>query len=85
MRRLLAVVLAAACVVGSTSGFARDGRHGSRVAHMRDPTTILAPAPPTATFESRIPAPLPPPAQAPVINGPVSQPAFRGLNGIGQR
>jgi len=29
--------------------------------------------------QSRIPAPLPPPAQPPVINGPLSQPAFRPL------
>jgi hypothetical protein len=85
MRRRLAAVLAVAFVVASTPGFARDANRSGRVAHMRDPTTILAPAPPTAPVESRIPAPLPPPTQAPVINGPVSQPAFRGLNGIGQR
>jgi hypothetical protein len=29
------------------------------------------------TFENRIPAPLAAPAQAPIINGPVSQPALR--------
>jgi hypothetical protein len=38
----------------------------------------------TPAFESRIPAPLPASTQAPVINGPMSQPAFRGLTGIGQ-
>jgi hypothetical protein len=32
-------------------------------------------------FESRIPAPLASPSQAPVINGPMSQPAFRGCLG----
>jgi hypothetical protein len=85
MRRLLVVLLATASVVASAPGFARDGHDGGRAAHMRDPTTMLAPAPPTGIIENRIPAPLPPPAQAPVINGPVSQPAFRGLNGIGQR
>jgi hypothetical protein len=85
MRRLLAAVLAAACVVASTPGVARDDGHPGRAAHMRDPTLLLGPPVPTPTFENRIPAPLPPPAQAPVINGPVSQPAFRGLNGIGQR
>src|SRR3979490_1939206 len=30
-------------------------------------------------FESRIPAPLTVPEQAPVINGPLSQPALRGI------
>jgi hypothetical protein len=85
MRRLLVTVFAAACVVASTPILARDAGHGNRVAHMRDPTTMLAPAPPTAIIENRIPAPLPTTAGAPVINGPISQPAFRGLNGIGQR
>lgn len=85
MRRLLATVLALASVIVSTPSFARDAGHSGRIAHMRDPTTILAPPPPTGIIENRIPAPLPPPSQAPVINGPVSQPAFRGLNGIGQR
>jgi hypothetical protein len=85
MRRLLAAVLAAACVVASTPGFARDGAHANRDAHMRDPTTLLGPPVPAPIIENRIPAPLPPPAAAPTINGPVSQPAFRGLTGIGQR
>jgi hypothetical protein len=35
-------------------------------------------------FENRVPAPLSSPAQAPNINGPMSQPTFRGLTGIGQ-
>jgi hypothetical protein len=41
-------------------------------------------APRMPAFENRIPAPLASPAQAPIINGPVSQPAFRGLTGIGE-
>jgi len=49
-----------------------------------DPTTLLAPPTPQAPLENRIPAPLSAPAQAPTINGPISQPAFRGLTGIGQ-
>ena len=36
------------------------------------------------SFENRIPAPLSSPAQAPLVNGPMSQPAFRGMTGIGQ-
>ena len=85
MQRLFAVVLAMACVLGSTPGFARGGGRAGGGVHMGDPTIILGPSAPTPpTFENRIPAPLPPPAQVPIINGPLSQPAFRGLNGIGQ-
>jgi hypothetical protein len=84
MRLLFALALAAACVVGSAPGFARNPGHAGHARHSTNPTTLLGPAAPTPTFESRIPAPLPPPAQAPVINGPLSQPAFRGLTGIGQ-
>ncbi len=82
MRLVLAMALAAACVVGSSPASARNAGHAR---HSTNPTTLLGPAAPTPpVFESRIPAPLPPPAQAPVINGPLSQPAFRGLTGIGQ-
>jgi len=84
MQLLFAAVLAAACVVASAPGLARNaGHHGHGV--VRDPTVLLGPPAPAATLGNRIPAPLPPPAQAPVINGPISQPAFRGLTGIGQR
>jgi hypothetical protein len=78
MRSLFAAMLALACIVGSTPSFARaGGAHGSGgIGH--NPTTLLgSPAPQMPVFENRIPAPLPPPAQAPVINGPVSQPALR--------
>ena len=48
----------------------------------RNLTTLLGnPAPQMPAFESRIPAPLASPSQAPVINGPMSQPAFRGIPG----
>jgi hypothetical protein len=78
MRRHLATALVLAALAASTPGFARDGV-------VRDPTILLgSPAPRVHAFKSRIPAPLPPPAQAPVINGPISQPNFRGLSGIGQ-
>lgn len=77
MRRLLAVALALTCVVGSTPSFARGGGHAHSGGGFRHDPTILGPAPQIPTFESRIPAPLPPPAQAPIINGPVSQPALR--------
>jgi hypothetical protein len=87
MQRLLVAVLAVTCIVGSTPSFARAGfAHGSgRGGFVRNPTTLLgAPAPQMPTFENRIPAPLSAPAPSPTINGPMSQPAFRGLTGIGQ-
>ena len=85
MQRLFAAVLAVACVVGSTPGFARGAGHGfGRGGFVRDPTTRLAPPLSQAPLGNRIPAPLSAPAQAPTINGPMSQPAFRGMTGIGQ-
>jgi hypothetical protein len=91
MQRLLAAVLAIlamTCLVGSTASFARAGfAHGAGLAHgtVRDPTARFgATAPQTPAVETRIPAPLSAPAQAPIINGPMSQPAFRGMTGIGQ-
>jgi len=82
MKPLFALILAAACVVGSTPGFARGGfghavgRGG--VAH--DPTTLLGASPsPTPAFENRIPAPLPAPTQPPVINGPSARSPYGGV------
>jgi hypothetical protein len=79
MQRLFAVVLAVTCVVASTPSFARAGfAHGSGRGGF--PSTVLgAPAPQMPAFENRIPAPLPSPAQPPTINGPLSQPALRGM------
>ena len=58
---------------------------GARSGFVRNPTTLLgSPAPQMPAFENRIPAPLSSPAQAPLVNGPMSQPGFRGLTGIGQ-
>jgi hypothetical protein len=89
MKRLFAVVLAVACVAGSTSVFARGGMgHGAGLAgrggHAFNPALLQNPAPQMPTFENRIPAPLSSPGQAPLVNGPMSQPAFRGMTGIGQ-
>ena len=81
MKRLFAAVLAVACVVGaSTSGLARGGfGHGAGLSGRSGTTHLGNPAPQMPVFESRSPAPLPSPAQAPVINGPLSQPALRGM------
>ena len=86
MQRLFAVVLAAACVVGSTPVLARGGgggHGGGRGGFVRSGPIVVNPAP-QIPFENRIPAPLAAPAQAPVVNGPMSQPSFQGLTGIGQ-
>jgi hypothetical protein len=94
MQRLFAAVLAVACVVGSTPGFARGGvGHGAGfarggVAHGAGFGNGFGRGglgtPRMHVLQNRIPAPLAAPAEAPIINGPLSQPAFRGLTGIGQ-
>jgi hypothetical protein len=80
MKRMFAALLAVACVVGSTPGFARgagmSGGSGHGFARGVDPG-FVEPLPQIP--ESRIPAPLAAPEQAPIINGPISQPALRGL------
>ena len=72
---------------GHGGGFG-GGAHmggGGRSGFVRNPTTLLgSPAPQMPAFENRSPAPLSSPAQAPLVNGPMSQPAFRGMTGIGQ-
>ena len=95
---MIVLAMAAALTWGLTAdAFARGGGGGGGFgagAHMggggrggfvRNPTTLLgSPAPQMPAFENRVPAPLSSPAQAPNINGPLSQPTFRGLSGIGQ-
>jgi hypothetical protein len=77
-KRLAVLALGLAMTALASPSYARGAGHPS------DPTTLLAPPTPQAPLENRIPAPLSAPAQAPTINGPLSQPAFRGLTGIGQ-
>jgi hypothetical protein len=99
LRSIMIVFAMAAALTGglTADAFARGGGGGGGFgagAHMggggrggfvRNPTTLLgSPAPQMPAFESRIPAPLSSPAQAPLVNGPMSQPAFRGMTGIGQ-
>jgi hypothetical protein len=77
-RVFVAILVAAACVVAATPGFARGGGvHGGGFANrggfVRNPTTLLgSQAPRMPAFQNRIPAPLAAPSQAPVINGPSS-------------
>src|SRR5262249_21280119 len=79
-KRLAVLALGLAVTALASPSYARGA---GRDISASDPTTLLAP-PPQAPLENRIPAPLSAPAQAPTINGPLSQPAFRGLTGIGQ-
>jgi hypothetical protein len=84
MQRLFAAILALTCVFASTASFARGGMGGMGRGFggvMRNPGVLYgAPTPPQANFGNRIPAPLAGPSQPPVINGPLSQPAFRGMS-----
>ena len=96
LRNIMIVLAMAAALTGglTADAFARGGgggggfgagAHMGRGGFVRNPTTLLgSPAPPMPAFENRIPAPLSSPAQAPLVNGPMSQPAFRGMTGIGQ-
>ena len=85
MKRVFAAVLATACIVASTPGFARGGGgHGGGFANrggiVRNPTTLLgSPAPQMPTFQNRIPAPLAAPTQAPAINGPSARSPYGGV------
>jgi hypothetical protein len=83
MKRVFAAVLATACIVASTPGFARGAvGHGGgfRGGFVRDPTTLLgSPAPQMPAFQNRIPAPLAAPAQPPVINGPSARSPYGGV------
>ena len=77
MKHVFAIVLATACIVGSTPSFARGGfglGGGFRGGFVRNPTTLLgSPAPRTPVFQNRIPASLAAPRQAPIINGPLAR------------
>jgi hypothetical protein len=81
MQRLLAaILLAAACVVAATPGFARGGvggfAHAAGHGFGRGSVPLFVEPPPQMpALENRIPAPLPSPSQAPIINGPLSQPS----------
>ena len=92
MQCLFAAAFAIAFVVGSTPSLARGAGGGfghGGFAHgpgsdFAGRSGRLFAEPPPQMPQSRIPAPLSAPSQAPTINGPMSQPAFRGMTGIGQ-
>ena len=95
LRKTMIVLATAAALTGglTADAFARGGGGGGGGGHgggfgggahmgggVRNPTTLLgSPAPQMPAFENRIPAPLSSPTQAPLVNGPLSQPALRGM------
>jgi hypothetical protein len=72
MKHILGVILRLACVLVATPVFAQQNPGFTQGELARDPSLLGAP-PPIPNYESRIPAPLPPPPQPPVINGPLSE------------
>ena len=82
MKRHFAAVFAAACLIGSSGpGFAASsgGAHRTRAT---PPIIGEQGVPPRLpNLQSRIPAPLPPPPQAPVINGPLSPTGLPPMGG----
>lgn len=95
LRKTMIVLATAAALTGglTADAFARGGGGGhgggvgggaGRGAIVRDPTILFGAGPAQTPTLNPIPSPLGRPAQAPTINGPISQPAFRGLTGMGE-
>ena len=82
MKRLFAAVFAMACVVGiSTPGFARGPASGITPGTGPGFARGSAGLSRMPALQNRIPAPLPPPPQAPVINGPLSPTGLPPMGG----
>src|SRR4051794_15548346 len=80
MKRIFATIFVVACVVGQTPAFAAGvhGGGGMRAGHGAFRGSVHGARPMRVpNLQSRIPAPLPEPAQPPAINGPL-----RSTNGI---
>jgi len=72
MKRFFAAACALACVIATSAALAAPKGHragrGVRIGPDIDATQGMR----TPDLQNRIPAPLPPPAQPPVIHGPLS-------------
>ena len=81
MKLVFAAVFAIASVAGSTSSFAAGGF--APTSHVGSRGIANGSIPRTPAFQNRIPAPLPPPPQPPVINGPLTPNGLPSMgNGI---
>jgi hypothetical protein len=78
------IIISIIIIIASINTASGRDRGGNRNIIKNDPTTFGSPVPKTPNYDNRIPSPLPSPSVAPTVNGPVSQPALRGLKGIGQ-
>jgi len=82
MKRFFAAACALACVIATSAALAapnngtRGGR-GVRIGPGVDATQGMR----VPSMQNRIPAPLPPPAQPPVINGPLSPSGLPPMGG----
>src|SRR5260370_35957787 len=84
MKRVIAaVLLAAACVAGSTSGYAQRGGFARGAPRAPDPTTLLGGPTPQTTFQNLSPAPLASPPQATVANRPPTRSPYGGSERYG--
>jgi len=83
MKRIFAAVFALSCIVAYTPAFARGGGHGGSVGMGMGHGGIRGAGPRIGTpnLQSRIPAPLSAPAQAPTINGPLSPSGLPAMGG----
>jgi hypothetical protein len=77
MKRILIATIAAGLIAGlvpaSAAGVHGGGTHGTGMTGTAAPRMHVprVPSTPVPNLQSRIPTPLPAPAQPPVINGPV--------------
>jgi hypothetical protein len=73
MKRIRVAMLALACISAATPVFAQENPGFTPGELARNPSLLGITPPQIPTYQSRIPAPLPPPPQPPVINGPLSE------------
>ena len=81
MKHIFAAVFALACIVGYSPAFAQAGPGvGNRSGGMTRGVEA-EPPPRVPNMQSRVPAPLPAPAQPPVVNGPLSPSGLPPMGG----
>ena len=81
MKHIFAAVFALAYIVGYSPAFAADSRGVGHRSGGMTRGVKAEPRPRVPNMQSRIPAPLPAPAQPPVINGPLSPSGLPPMGG----